>query len=187
MLKILIRIQYALVFFLLSFNLYAFPGDSIYNLESKILDKDGKELLLENLSGKVQVFSMIYTRCKTVCPIIVANMKSIERLIPKNILDQVSFSLVSLDPDRDSVENLYNFFNEKKLNNKTWNLYKMSKEETLQLALTVGIKYKKEKNNEYTHSNLIIILDKNGVIRMHHQGLDKNYSELVKLVLSLSV
>ena len=68
----------------------------------------------------------------------------------------------------------------------TWLLDKMSKDETLQLALTVGIKYKKEKNNEYTHSNLIIVLDKNGVIRLHHQGLDKNFSELLKLVSSLS-
>ncbi len=80
-----------------------------------------------------------------------------------------------------------NSFNEKKMNVNLWNLYKSSKEETLKLSLAVGIKYKKEKNNEYTHSNLIIILDKNGVIKMHHQGLDKNFDPILKLIFDLNI
>ena len=46
-----------------------------------LVDINGKQLNLTNLSGKVQVFSMIYTNCKTVCPIIIANMKAIEKLV----------------------------------------------------------------------------------------------------------
>jgi len=170
------------IFFLLPFIGYSFPSDSIYNLESKLVDKDDKSIVFGDLSGKVQILSMIYTNCKTICPIIIANMKSIEKLILRNNLSNINFSLISLDPDRDSTLILHKFFDEKKLNKDLWNLYKTSKDETLRIALTVGIKYKKEKNNEYTHSNLIIVLDKNGVIKMHHQGLDKNYTELMKLI-----
>ncbi|HIH2762286.1 MAG TPA: SCO family protein [Candidatus Azoamicus sp.] len=129
---------------------------------------------------------MIYTNCKTICPIIIANMKAIEKLVLSNGIKNISFSLVSLDSDRDSVETLNKYFYEKKMNPFLWNLYKSSKNETLKLALATGIKYKKEKNNEYTHSNLIIILDKDGVIKMHHQGLDKNFNLILKLIFDLS-
>jgi len=179
-------LKYIFIIFLFSCftNCYSFPNNSIYNLNSKLIDKDGNEIILGNLSGKIHVFSMIYTRCKTICPIIIANMKSIEKLIPEKLQNSVSFSLISLDPERDSVETLNKFFNEKQLSDK-WNIFKSTKEETLKIALAMGIKYKKEKNDEYTHSNLIIILDKNGVIKMHHQGLDKNYKLLIKKISEL--
>jgi len=178
---------YILLFLIFPFLVYAFPSNSIYNLDINLIDKDGKVSKIKDFNGKVQIFSMIYTNCKTICPIIIANMKAIEKLVLFNKIKNISFSLVSLDPDRDSVESLNRYFNEKKMNVNLWNLYKSSKEETLKLSLAVGIKYKKEKNNEYTHSNLIIILDKNGVIKMHHQGLDKNFDPILKLIFDLNI
>lgn len=172
--------------FLYAISCYSFSSESIYNLNSKLIDKDGKQYILGDLGGKIQVFSMIYTNCKTICPIIIANMKAIEKLLPNDLVDNVKFSLISLDPDRDSAETLNKFFKEKKFGDK-WNLFKTSKEETLRIALAVGIKYKKEKNDEYTHSNLIVILDKNGVIKMHHQGLDKNYNLVIKKISTLQM
>ncbi|HIH2763555.1 MAG TPA: SCO family protein [Candidatus Azoamicus sp.] len=178
---------YILLLLLFPFLINAFPSNSIYNLDINLLDKNGKNLKIKDLSGRVQVFSMIYTNCKTICPIIIANMKAIEKLVLINGIKDISFSLVSLDPDRDSIETLNKYFHEKKMNSISWNLYKSSKNETLRLSLAVGIKYKKEKNNEYTHSNLIIILDKHGVIKMHHQGLDKNFDSLLKLLFDLNL
>jgi len=169
----------------LSSNCFSYPGDSVYNLNSDLIDKNGATYKLGDLNGKVQVLSMIYTRCKTICPIIIANMKAIEKLLPEEVLDKVQFSLISLDPDKDSVSTLTKFSEEKKMTNR-WNLFKTTKEETLKIALALGIKYKKENNDEYTHSNLIIILDKEGVIKLHHQGLDKNYSNVIKLIKDLS-
>lgn len=164
---------------------YSFPSESIYNLNLDLTDKDGNILKLSSLSGKIQVVSMIYTNCKTICPIIIANMKVIEKLAITNNLKGVRFSLVSLDPDRDSIDLLNKYFKGKRMDDVMWNIYRASKDDTLKLALTFGIKYKKERNNEYTHSNLIIILDRNGVIRMHHQGLDKNFDYVLKLISSL--
>jgi protein SCO1/2 len=109
-------------------------------------------------------------------------MKAIEKAIPSDLLEHVNFSLISLDPDRDSVDVLHNFFNDKKFNVYRWNLYRTDKNETLKLALAVGIKFKKEKNDEYAHSNLIILLDKNGVIKHYHPGLDKNYEKIINII-----
>jgi len=175
-----------LYFIIMSVQVNAFPADSIYNLDLMLLDKDGNEKEFNKLSGKIQVFAMIYTNCKTICPIIIANMKAIEKLIPENDIKNVNFSLITLDPGKDDVKILNKYFKNKKFNNKIWNLYRTTKEDTLKVALTLGLKYKKEKNNEYTHSNLIILLDDKGVVKIHHQGLDKNYSKMLKTIAEIS-
>ncbi len=161
------------------------PNESIYNLKSILYEYNGNSTDISCLQGKVQIFSMIYTNCKTVCPIIISNMKSLEKIIPEDIAKNVGFVLISLDPERDSISSLNKFFDDKKFTKDKWRLFKTSKEETLKIALTAGIKYKKEKNNEYTHSNLIIVLDRDGVIKFHHQGLDKNYENLIKIIKKL--
>jgi protein SCO1/2 len=169
----------------LSSSVFSFSGNSIYNLNSRLINYNGEILDLPNFNGKVQVFSMIYTKCKTVCPVIISNMKAIEKLLSEDLKYDVNFLLISLDPDRDSVDVLNKFFIEKKFSPDRWNLCKTNKSETLRIALATGIKYKKEKNDEYTHSNVIVILDKEGVIRLHHPGLDKNYDSVIDLIKSL--
>lgn len=168
-----------------SFSVFSFSGNSIYNLNSRLINYNGEILDFSKFGGKIQVFSMIYTRCKTVCPVIISNMKAIEKLLSEELKYDVNFLLISLDPDRDSVDVLKNFFNEKKFSPDRWNLCKTNKSETLRIALATGIKYKKERNDEYTHSNVIVILDKEGVIRLHHPGLDKNYDSVINLINSL--
>lgn len=189
MLKIIINkvIYIFIIYIYINFHVFAgnFPGDSIYNLNSQLIEKNGNNVNISDLQGKIQIFSMIYTNCKTTCPIIISNMKSIEKLLPVHLLRNVNFLLISLDPERDSIISLNKFFKEKNLNNEKWRLFRTSREEVLNIALAVGIKYKKEKNNEYMHSNLIIVLDKDGVIKLHHQGLDKNYVTLISIIKSL--
>lgn len=177
---------FILFLFVFPFFVYSLPSNSIYNIEASIVDRNGNYSKFSDLNGKVHVFSMVYTNCKTICPVIIANMKAIEKLLFDNNVKNVAFSLMTLDPNRDSVIVLDKFFTDKKMNKSSWNLYKAAPAETLKIATATGIKYKKEKNNEYVHSNLIIILDKDGIIRMHHQALDKNFDQLLKLVIELS-
>ena len=185
-------IKSILIVLFLYFNCFSFvnanslPVDSIYNLNSEMIDKNGNKFNISELRGHVQILSMIYTNCKTICPIIVSNMKAIEKKLPNEILQHVKFTLISLDSDRDTPNSLSVFFKEKKLNNDRWILLKTSKRETLEIALSLGIKYKKIDNEEFVHSNLIIVLNKDGIIKLHHQGLDKNYNNFIILLKNLS-
>lgn len=162
------------------------PEQSIYNIDITMIDRFGNTVKFKELAGKIHVFSMIYTNCKTICPIIISNMKALEKAIPNKYLQHINFLLISLDPDRDTPFSLNNFFLEKKLDERYWTVYKVNKEDVLKIALASGIKYKKDKDNEYIHSNLIVIIDKNGIIKLHHQGLDKNFNDIVSLIISLS-
>ncbi|HNS42581.1 MAG TPA: SCO family protein, partial [Taishania sp.] len=49
------------------------PSDSIFNLTSNWQDQNGKDLKLADLRGKTLVVVMIYTTCKSACPILVSD------------------------------------------------------------------------------------------------------------------
>jgi len=182
-LKIFNKIKTLIITSVLLFPLIvaAFPEESIYNLKIELNDKNGRYLDISKLAGKVHIFSMIYVNCKTICPIIIANMKELEKKLTKEQLENIQFTLVTLDPERDNCVSLNRFFFEKKFNEKHWNLYRTTKENTLKLALATGIKYKRDRT-EFIHSNMIGVIDRSGVIRIFHQGLDKNFDDIIKMI-----
>lgn len=184
--KFLILIYFFSFSSFLAQNNEKLPDESIYNLNILLTDQHNNKILFEELSNNIQIFSMIYTNCKTICPIIISNMKTIEKLLPAKLNSKIKFSLISLDPDRDDINSINNFFVEKKLNN-NWSLYRCDKNDVLKIALTTGIKFKKDyETNDYIHSNLIVLIDKKGIIQYYHQGLDKNFDEILKIINDLS-
>jgi len=185
--KMLNKLFFFIVYlFVFSFQcLYSYPSNSIYNLDSRVIDKVGNNVHISELHGKVHVFSMIYTKCKIICPVILSHMKEIEKRLPNNIAENVKFSLMTLNPDEDDYDTLIRFFFKNRLEN-NWEFYRTSKEETLKVASALGIKCKKEKNNEFIHSNSIIVIDKDGVVRLHHLGLDKEFDKIIDLIISLN-
>ncbi len=65
-----------------------------------LTDQDGKSLGLEDLKGKVWVASFIYTRCRTSCPVVTADMARLARALRgQKDLRLVS---VSVDPTHDT-------------------------------------------------------------------------------------
>ncbi len=171
-----------LCFLFISFSSLLFGANfnnSIYNLDIDLIDKNGRNIKFNSLKGDIHVFSMIYTNCKTICPIIISNMKKIENILEKKKIKNVKFTLFSLDPERDSVESINKFFLDKKLTENKWNIYLTNKYNVLKIALLTGIKYKKE-NDDIIHSNLIILIDQDGIINYYHQGLDQNFEDFIK-------
>lgn len=182
-----------LTFFILMFSFFAYSQDnenSIFNLDIKFVNQEGKDVYLQDLDGTVKVISMIYTRCKTTCPIIVENMKRIERLLTKFGDINVHYILVSLDPTKDTPDDLKNYGIKNELNFTKWSLLTGPVDSVLQLAVSLGIKYKKEVDGNYIHTNLILLLDKDGNIRYNHpglNGLEGHIDKLVKKIYKISV
>lgn len=175
------------------FSFFAYSQDnenSIFNLDIKFVNQEGKDVYLQDLDGTVKVISMIYTRCKTTCPIIVENMKRIERLLTKFGDINVHYILVSLDPTKDTPDDLKNYGIKNELNFTKWSLLTGPVDSVLQLAVSLGIKYKKEVDGNYIHTNLILLLDKDGNIRYNHpglNGLEGHIDKLVKKIYKISV
>jgi protein SCO1 len=152
---------------------------SIYNLKDEWNDQNGKRIKLKELAGNKVIVAMVYLGCKSTCPILTADMKSIAHHIPTSFKDKPHFVLVSIDPKRDTVTQLKSFATKNKFDS-NWTLLTGDGRGVRELAAALGVQYKQDKNGEFRHSNTITLLDDNGVIQVQVQGLGADPSELLK-------
>ena len=159
------------------------PDDSIYHIDSTWVSQDQKSVKIAQLSGKIQIIAFVYTYCEHSCPIIMSRLKQIEKHLPTEKKSEIHFSLFSLDPIRDTPEQLRLFAKKHGLNQEVWGLYNGDPDDVLELAALVGVRYKpmNNGNSDIAHSNMITVLDKQGSVI--HQV--KGFGEDLKTVLSV--
>jgi protein SCO1/2 len=159
------------------------PSDeSIYNVGSVWKNRDGKEITLNDLSGKVQVVAMVYTHCEYACPRILADMKRIEKELSAEELKQVNFLIVSIDPERDTPERLRDFAEENKLEPEHWTLLNGDQGDILEFAALLGVKYKRVSETDFTHSNMITVLNKRGEVVHQRKKLSNDTQQVVDYI-----
>lgn len=144
--------------------------ESLYQLEGEWHNQNGDTLQLNKLKGKIPVMTMMFTRCDFSCPRVVADLKKIEKQVPADKKDQVVFVLVSFDSERDTPDKLKEFAKKMKLNDK-WLLLHGDEEQVRELSMLLDVKYKKQPDGSFSHSNGITLLDTGGSIAAHIEGL----------------
>lgn len=156
------------------------PDESLYNLNSSLLDVNGKTVPLASLRGKPVVISMAYTACAYTCPLILSHMQQLEKALEAKGKVNVQFILVSFDPKRDTPQVLADYTKKKKLS-KNWSLLtSKSDKEPREIASLLGIKYKEVEGGDYDHSFVIAVLDKDGVIRGKQVGASSDPKDLMR-------
>jgi protein SCO1/2 len=144
---------------------------SLYQVESKWTDQHGEERELESLAGRVQVVAMVYTSCAHACPRLLADMKRIEGEVEQSDPGRVGFVFVTIDPERDTPDRLATYAHATRLGPDAWTLLTAPEPDTRELAALLGVRYHQEPDGEYTHSNLITVLDPEGVVVHRQEGL----------------
>lgn len=138
------------------------PAASIFLLDSKWQNQDGKELQLKDLKGKNLVMVMIFTSCKTACPLLVADMRKIATKIDPKKLKETTMVMVSIDPENDTPEVLKEYGQQQKMDGEPWLFLRSDKESVRELANVLAVKYKKISPIVFSHSNIISVFNKNG-------------------------
>jgi protein SCO1/2 len=158
------------------------PGDSIYNIESDWVDQNGQSSNITSWQGKTQVLAFVYTYCEHSCPIIVSNLKQIEQHIPAELKADVRFSLVSLDPGRDTPSVLNAYMQKEKLASGQWMMFNGDPDDVLELSALVGVRYKPmdTEGKDIAHSNMITVLDSQGRIHYQMKGFDESLQRVVE-------
>jgi len=146
-------------------------GQSIYLVSTAWTDMDGKSVQLRSLRGKPVVLAMVYTTCTTACPLTVADLKRIESALSPEARGRVWFALFSFDSERDRPEVLRKFASDRHLDPSRWRLHHGDRAAVRELAMVLGVRYKKDARGDFDHSNVISILDAEGVIRHQQVGL----------------
>ena len=140
------------------------PDTSVYHLDANWVDQDNKPLAWNELQGKNQVISLIYTHCLHTCPTIVSTMQQAEKKLTDSTLAKTEFILVSLTPDSDTPEVLADFAKKHRLSKDKWHLLTGNEDVVRQLAMLLQVKYQNVPDNQVSHSNLVTVLNKQGEI-----------------------
>jgi protein SCO1 len=161
------------------------PGTSIYNLTSSWTNQDGKRVILETLRGKPLVVAMGYTRCKDICPMIVADMVAIEDRAKEASLKGIRFAFFSLDSAIDTPERLTAYAHDHGLNPDHWTLFQGDDKAVRELAAALGVRYRRDASGGFDHSAIITILDADGKIVAQQPDAQVNTEEMVKKISAL--
>lgn len=156
--------------------------NSIYNLDSLWTNQEAQANKLSVLRGKTTVMAMAYTSCQSACPILTANMKQIERQLPESIKGKVQFALFSFDHEKDLPAKLKEYAKKQSLDLKQWSLFQGTKSGVQELALVLGVKYKRDSKGDYEHSNVITIVDSEGLIQHQQIGLNADMKETLAVI-----
>ncbi|MBI3992544.1 MAG: SCO family protein [Candidatus Lambdaproteobacteria bacterium] len=163
----------------------AFADHSIYQLGSLWWNDRGAQQPLSALRGRPVVLAMLYTSCENTCPVLVEDMKRIERALAPAELRGVTFALFSYDPARDTPAALAAYRLKRNLPDDGWRLFTGDADAVLELAAVLGVKYKPDGYGDFQHSNLITVLDAEGVVRHQQVGLNAPAAETAALLHTL--
>ena len=145
-------------------------------------------LSLQDLRGSVVLIFFGYTSCPTVCPISLATIANVYTQMSPVDLQETRALFISLDPERDNLEKLKQYTNyfHPNITGLTDEISVLKK-----VAEKYGLKYKKTLVPDSTlgyvisHSSDIILVDRDGVIRMTlpHDTETANLLKQIKLLL----
>jgi len=160
------------------------PDDSLYHVGSYWVDQNGARTSIADLQGKVQIIAFVYTYCEHSCPFIIANLKRIERELPVEQKSSVQFSLVSLDPARDSPEVLKQYMLDHDLDEQLWTMLNGDPDDVLELSALMGVRYRPmdSESKDIAHSNMITVLDQQGRIRYQMKGLNEDLEAVISAI-----
>lgn len=154
-------------------------GESLQALDSTFLDQDGRDVTLASYGDRPVVLAMVYTRCRSACPRLVADLQGIERRLPAAKRDRTWFVLVSLDPLHDRPDTLAAFARAHALDPARWRLLTGSREAVRDLAAVLGVKVRDDGDGAIAHSSNVYLLDPDGVVRSGLVGLGADAGALV--------
>lgn len=147
------------------------PGTSIYHLTGAFQGQDGHEFRLGELRGAPVVVVMFYGDCTTACPLLVKSAQDIEAALPPELAAEARFAMVSFDTARDTPDKLRAYADSLGLDKSSWHWLVGSPLLTRQLATLLGVQYRDAGNGVFAHSNLVTVLDADGVPSARVEGL----------------
>lgn len=165
-----------------SLELTELPDMSIYHLPSNWTTQDGEEIELKDLQGKTLVAVMIYTSCQASCPRLIADVRHIERDVPKELDGKIQYVFVSIDPEVDTPERLKAFAKENQMEDDKWLFLRGSDADTREFAAVLAVSYKAISPIDFSHSNIVSVFNSQGELTYQREGLGTNNQKVVDAI-----
>jgi protein SCO1/2 len=157
-------------------------GLSLWQIEGRWENASGGELELGSLRGAPTLLLFFYGSCESACPALVRNLQSVEARLPAATRSRLQFVLVTIDPVRDTLENLAEYARKRRLDPSRWFLLRGAPDQVRELASAAGVRYRDARTGQLSHTMRIFLLDRTGVELEHWDGLDPPVDAIVRSV-----
>jgi len=139
------------------------PGNSVYQLQARLVDQDGRAFEWSALRGNPLLVSMFYSSCEMVCPLIFETVQRTLKALPAPQRSALKVLMISFDPARDTVAVLKKTA-ELHGCDAQWTLARCDDTTVRKIAAALGIQYRRLASGEFNHSSVIEFLDEEGRI-----------------------
>ncbi len=155
-------------------------GDTVYhNIGSfTFTNQNGERITSKQLEGKFYVAHFFFTECPDVCPKLIENLKEVQKQTQN--LDDFRILSMTVKPESDNPQTLKEYANQKGINTNKWHLLSGQQENIEALARNNFLITAKEDQHgyqDYIHSDLLVLVDKEGKIRGFYKGSDEQAVE----------
>ncbi len=161
-------------------------GLSVYQLDARLTDQDGKAVRLAHFRGQPVILSMFYGTCAYACPLLISRIKRLEAALAPEARAQVRVVLVTLDPEHDTPASLKKLAHAYGLDETRWRLLHTEEDHVRELAAVVGIKYRPLREGGMNHSSVLTLLDREGVMDLRVEGPEASTDGLVARLVELA-
>lgn len=163
------------------------PKNSIYQIKSTWITQENKKINLNSIAGKPVIIGMVYTGCEHACPLTISRILEIEKKIKTKGIKDYQIVLASFDTKNDRPEHLKKYMAKRDLDLAHWLMLTADQDETVrELAIVLGINYKKIDDKDFSHSNVLTLLDNQGVSLVRVEGLSSETETLINKLSSLN-
>jgi protein SCO1/2 len=158
-----------------------------------LTDESGKTFSAKNLQGKIYVTSFFFTRCGTICPKITTQLSRVQDTFLGD--PEVQLLSISVDPKFDQPEKLAQYAKRFDANKDQWHFLTGEKKMIYPLVLkgfhvplADASEYDaaiKNPDETFIHSERLVLVDKEGIIRGFYDGTNKK--EVDRLLLEIKI
>jgi len=99
---------------------YSTAGQADCLPDFKLLDQYGQPVSLASLKGRPVLFDFFYTTCPGPCLVLTARMRAIAEKLGDSLGSKASFVSVTVDPERDTPQQLLAYAKEQRAERKGW-------------------------------------------------------------------
>jgi len=159
----------------------------------QLQDQDGQSLSLNDLDNKIWVANFIFTKCAGTCPMLTRRMQDVARWMETHGTEQMKIVSFSVDPDRDTPQNLKAYAKSFGIDTKRWSFVTGPKGE-LRKTIVGGFKIGMEKvdipDSELTlfdivHGERFALVDGKGTVRGYYAADLAGINELISALMTL--
>jgi protein SCO1/2 len=155
-------------------------ADSVYDLKTKWRDIENSTTDMAINKGFYTLITMVYTKCAHACPMTISKLKEIENDFSKIPFKNVKFTLASFDVKHDRPDQLKKYLTQRRLDPSQWKLLAAETEDDARkVAVALGISYKDIGDGDFSHSNLIALVDQKGNVLASINSLNASTEPLL--------